>query len=153
MINEARLDRVAQGHPEHQFPAAATDVVSNRQRNAEIVRRMAGFALGQEVVHDIDVAHERGVPERSVDRVRPSTADQHARAGATKLFNLLATSLNRAGPEGGDAAAQRIQYVNRQLLARLRREVVEFGASGVPGESFDLGHDENLLFWWTGWRL
>ena len=47
----------------------------------------------------------------------------------------------------------RVQDVNRQLLARIRREIVEFGASGVPGESFDLGHDENLLFWWTGWRL
>src|SRR5580698_7000045 len=153
MINEARLDRVAQGYPEHQVSAAATDVVCNRQRNAEIVRRMAGFALGQEVVHDIDIAHECGVPERGVNRVRPSTADQRARAGATKLCNLLATSLNRAGPEGGDAAAQRIQDVNRQLLPRLRREVVEFGASGVPGESFDLGHDENLRFWWIGRRL
>ena len=125
MINEARLDRVAQGHPEHQVAAAAADVVGNGQRHAEIVRRMAGFGLGQEVVHEIDVAHECGVPERGVDRVRLSTADQRARAGAAELRNLLATGLNRAGAQGGDAAAQRIQDVNRQLLARLRREVVE----------------------------
>src|ERR1700730_16382773 len=102
---------------------------------------MAGFGLGQEVVHEINVAHECGVPERSVDRVRLSTTDQRGRACTTKLCDLCATSLNRTTPKRGDAAAQRIQDVNRQLLARLGREVVEFGASGVPGESFDLGHD------------
>jgi hypothetical protein len=74
---------------------------------------MACFGLGQEVVHDVDVAHERGVPERSVDWVRLPTADQRRRADATKFCNLLATGLNRAGTKGGDAAAQRIQYVNR----------------------------------------
>src|ERR1700688_2575259 len=98
MINEPRLNRVAQGHPEHQVAAATADVVGYRQRNAEIVRRMAGVVLGQEVVHEINVAHACGVPERGVDRVRPSTADQCARAGATKLCNLLATSLTGPAP-------------------------------------------------------
>ena len=100
----------------------------------------------KEVVHEIDIAHQCGVPERSVDRVRLSAADQRARAGAAELCDLLATGLNRAGAQGGNAAAQRVQDVNRQLLARLRREVGELSAGGVPGEGFDLSHDRNPLF-------
>jgi hypothetical protein len=33
--------------------------------------------------------------------------------------------------------------VHRQLLARLRREIGERGASGIFGEGFDLGHGKS----------
>jgi hypothetical protein len=82
------------------------------------------------------------VPERSVDRVRVSTTDPRGLDSATKLYNLFAICLKKGRPQR-DAAAQRIQDVNWQLLGRLGREIVEFGASGVPGESFHLGESSD----------
>ena len=55
MIDKPRLDRVAQCHREHQIVAVAAHVIGDSQRDAEIVGRMAGFSLGQNVVHEIDV--------------------------------------------------------------------------------------------------
>src|SRR5580704_16992414 len=98
---------------------------------------MAGLGLRKEVVHEIDIAHECGVPERSIDRVRLSAADQRARAGAAELRDLLATGLDRAGPQGGDAAAQRVQNMDWQLPARFGREVGKRSAGGILRETFD----------------
>ena len=104
---------------------------------------MAGLGRRQEIVHEVDVAHQRGVPERREDRVGLAAADQRARAVAAEIRDLRAAGLDRAGAQGGDTAAERIQNVDRQLLARLRREIGERGASGIFGEGFDLGHGES----------
>ena len=61
---------------------------------------------------------------------------------ATEIRDLRATGSDRACAQGGDTAAERVQNVNRQLLARLRREIGERGASGIFGEGFDLGQGE-----------
>src|ERR1700733_1736357 len=98
MIDKARLDRVAQGHCEHQIATAATNVIGDGQRHAEVICGVSGFSLGQNVVHEIDVAHEYGVPERRVNGVRLPAADQHTWAATAELCNLLATGLNGAGP-------------------------------------------------------
>jgi hypothetical protein len=52
---------------------------------------------------------------------------------------LRAAGVDRAGAQGRDRATERVENVDRQLLARLRREIGERGASGVFGEGFDLG--------------
>src|ERR1700679_109285 len=116
MIHKARLDGVAQSNCQHEVAAAAADVVGDGQRHAEIVRRVAGFGLGQEVVHEIDIAYECCVPKRRVERVGAPAADERAWTGATELRDLLTTSLDRAGAEGGDAATEGVEDVNRQLL-------------------------------------
>src|ERR1700683_5152295 len=108
---------------------------------------MARLGLRKEVVHEIDVAHERGMPERSIDRARLSATDERARAGAAELRNLRATRLDRAGPEGGDAAAQRVQNMDWQLLARFGREVCKRSAGGILRETFDLSHHRNPPFY------
>jgi len=99
---------------------------------------MAGLGRGQEVVHEVDVAHQGRVPERRVDRVGLPAADQRTRVASPKVCDLLAAGLDRAGTQGGDAAAQRVQNVDRQLLARGGREIVEGGTGGIPGQSLDL---------------
>jgi hypothetical protein len=130
VINEAGLHRVAQCYSEHQITTAATHVVRHRQRHAEIVRRVAGFGWGQEVVHEIDVAHERGVPAGRVDRVRLSAADQRAAAGAAELGDLLATGLDRPRAKGSDAAAQRVQdWIGSCLRDSAERSVKEARAA------------------------
>ncbi len=48
-----------------------------------------------------------------------------------------------AGTQGGNTATERVQNVYRQLLARLRREIGERGASGIFGEGFHLGHGKS----------
>src|ERR1700689_4531582 len=125
VINEPRLHRVAQRHPEHQVAAAAPYIVSDGQRHAEIVGRVARFCWGQKVVHEIDITHERGMPERCVDWVRLSSANKRRWAAATELGDLLPTGLDRISAEGGDATAQRVQDVDWQLPARLGREIGE----------------------------
>src|SRR5580658_7443994 len=144
MINKARLHGVAQTNCQHEVAAAAADVVGYGQRHAEIVRRVTGFGLGQEVVHEIDVTNERGVPERRVEWICAAAADERAWTGATELRNLLATGPDRARAEGGDAAPQGVEDVNRQLRTRLARQGAEVGASGIFGESFNLSHGEML---------
>src|SRR5271170_7487578 len=57
---------------------------------------MAGFSRRKEIVHEIDVAHEHGMPEGRVDRIRLSAAGQRTRAAAAELGDLLATRLHRA---------------------------------------------------------
>src|ERR1700679_2524789 len=144
MIHKARLDGVAQTNCQHEVAAAAADVVGDGQRHAEIVRRVAGFGLGQEVVHEIDVTNERGVPERRVEWICAAAADERAWTGATELRYLLATGLDRAGAEGGDAAPHGVENVNWQLRTRLARYGIELGASGIFGERFNLSHAEIL---------
>ena len=104
---------------------------------------MAGLGRRQEIVHEVDVAHQRGVPERCEDWVGVAPADQRARAVAAEIRDLCAAGLDRAGTQGGDTATERVQNVYRQLLARLRREIGERGASGIFGEGFDLGHGKS----------
>ena len=58
-----------------------------------------------------------------MDRVRVSTTDPRGPDSATKLYNLFAICLKKGRPQR-DAAAQRIQDVNWQLLGRLGREIV-----------------------------
>ena len=138
VIDKPGLDAVAQRHPEHQVAAAAAHILGDGQRHAEIIRRMAGLGLRKEVVHEIDIAHECGVPERGVDRVSLPATNQRGRAGAAELRDLLATGLDRAGSQGGDAAAQRVKDMDWQLPARFGREVGESSAGGILGESFRL---------------
>jgi hypothetical protein len=95
---------------------------------------MAGLVRGQEVVHEVDVAHQGGVPERRVDRVGLPAADQHTRAASPEVGDLLAAGLNRASAQGGDAAAQRVQNVDQQELSPASRELVEGGTGGIPGQ-------------------
>src|SRR5271170_2924820 len=116
MIYKAWLDGVAQSNCQHEVAAAAADVVGDGQRHAEIVRRVAGFGLGQEVVHEIDITYECRVPKRRVERVGAPAADQRTRTGPPELGHLLAASLDRACAEGSDAATQGVEDVNRQLL-------------------------------------
>jgi hypothetical protein len=68
---------------------------------------------------------QRGMPERRVDRIGLAAADQRTRAVATEIRDLRATGFDRACAQGGDTAAERVQNVHRQLLARLRREIGE----------------------------
>jgi len=103
---------------------------------------MAGLGRRQEIVHEVDVAHQRGVPERCEDWVGVAPADQRARAVAAEIRDLCAAGLDRTCAQGRDTAAEGVQDVDRQLLARLRREIGERGASGIFGEGFDLGHGE-----------
>src|SRR5271156_471314 len=107
---------------------------------------MAGLRLCEEVVHEIDIAHQGGVPERSVDWVRRSAADQRVRTGAPAFCDLLATGLDRAGTQCGDGAAPCVQDVDWQLPAGFGREVGKGSAGGILGESFDLGHGSILRF-------
>src|SRR5208282_6910453 len=107
---------------------------------------MAGFSRRKEIVHEIDVAHEHGMPEGRVDWVGLSAIDQRARASAAELRNLLATRLHRARTQRSDTATQRIKDVNRQLPARLLREVRESGARGVLCKRFNLSRHFNPPF-------
>src|SRR5271170_4785395 len=121
MIYKAWLDGVAQSNCQHEVAAAAADVVGDGQGHAEIVRRVAGFGLGQEVVHEIDIAYERRVPKRRVERIGAPAADERTRTGPPELGHLLAASIDRARAEGGDAATQGIENMYRQLRAGLAR--------------------------------
>ena len=105
-----------------------------KTREGPVRRCDASLGVASRAASQVRGRH-RGVPERSVDRVGVSTTDPRGPDSATKLYNLFAICLKKGRPDGGYASAQRIQDVNRQLLARLGRETVEFGASGVPGES------------------
>src|SRR5271170_6018390 len=116
MIYKAWLDGVAQSNRQHEVATAAADVVGDGQRHAEIVRRVAGFGLGQKVVHEIDIAYECRVPKRRVERVGAPAAYERTRTGPPELGHLLATSLDRASAEGGVAASEGVEDVNRQLL-------------------------------------
>ncbi len=118
VIDESRLDGVGQSDPEHQIASTSARILSGGQRHAEIVRRMASLALREEVVHEVNVAHQCGVPESCVDRVRLAAADQRTRATATEIRDLRLTRQDRASAQGGNGAAERIQNVDGQLLAR-----------------------------------
>src|SRR5580704_1543786 len=107
---------------------------------------MARLGLRKEVVHEIDIAHECCVPERGVDRVRLSAANERGRTCATELRDLLAAGLYRTGSQSGDAAAQRIKNMDWQLLARLGREVGKSSAGCILRETFDLSHQWNPPF-------
>ena len=113
-----------------------------KTREGPVRRCDASLGVASRAASQVRGRH-RGVPERSVDRVGVSTTDPRGPDSATKLYNLFAICLKKGRPDGGYASAQRIQDVNRQLLARLGRETVEFGASGVPGESFHLGESSD----------
>jgi hypothetical protein len=65
---------------------------------------MAGLSRHQEIVHEVDVADQRGVPERCEDWVGVAPADQRARAATAEISDLCATGLDRAGAQGGDTA-------------------------------------------------
>jgi hypothetical protein len=112
-----------------------------KTREGHVRRCGASLGVASRAASQVRGRH-RGVPERSVDRVRVSTTDPRGPDSATKLYNLFAICLKKGRPQR-DAAAQRIQDVNWQLLGRLGREIVEFGASGVPGESFHLGESSD----------
>ena len=86
------------------------------------------------------------MPERSVDRIRLSAADQRAWAGAAELRDLLATGLNRARAKGGD------WYHGDKIAAALREDPtfksvyggsMEFQANGVAKKRVALFKVEN----------
>jgi len=62
VIHQARLHGVGQRHTEHQITPAAARVFRGSQRHAEIVCRVACFGGRQEIIHEVDVSHERRVP-------------------------------------------------------------------------------------------
>jgi hypothetical protein len=59
------------------------------------------------------------VPERGVDRIGPAAADQRGAVTAAELFDLVAARVDRDGAQGRDTAGQRVEDVDRQLLARV----------------------------------
>src|SRR6202167_5311266 len=91
------------------------------------------FGWCKKIVHEIDVADECRMPERCVDRVGLSPADQGRGAGTAELRDLRATCLDRARAQCGNAASQRVQDVNWQLPARFGREVGEGSTGGILG--------------------
>jgi hypothetical protein len=113
VVYEARLYGVCQRHTEHQIAPAAARVVGRCQRHAKVVRRMAGLGRGQEVVHEIDVSHQGGVPERRVHRIGVAAADQGTWPGGTEVRDLLPALLDGGRPQGGDAAPERVKDVDR----------------------------------------
>jgi hypothetical protein len=140
VIHQARLHGVGQRHTEHQVTPAAARVFRGSQRHPEIVGRVACFGGRQEIIHEVDVSHERRMPERGIDWICLSASDQRTRTSPAKVGDLRAAGLDRAGAQGRDAAAQRVQNVDRQLLARLCRKIRERSAGGVLGEGLNLGH-------------
>jgi hypothetical protein len=61
--------------------------------------------------HFFDVRFDAILTYRSID--------QRTRASSAKVGDLVAAGLNRANIQRGDAAAERVQDVDRQLLAQL----------------------------------
>jgi hypothetical protein len=117
VIDEARLHRVRQGYTQHQVTPAATRILNNRERHAEIVGGVAGLGGSQEAVHEVDVAHQGGVPEGRVDGTRLPATNERTRSTSPEVGDLLPTRGHRASAQSGDAAAQRVQNMDRELGA------------------------------------
>jgi hypothetical protein len=130
--------RVPDRHPDHQISAGAPGQLGGGQGDAEVVCGVAGLGRGEEVVHEVHVADQHGVPERGVDRVGLAAADQGGAVAAAEVPDLVAACVDRAGARGREAAGQAVQDVDGQLPARLGGQVFEAGASGVAGERLDL---------------
>jgi hypothetical protein len=114
-----------------------------KTREGPVRRCDASLGVASRAARQVRGRH-RGVPEACVvDRVRVSTTDFARAQHRHQTLQTVRDRPEEGRPGGGYASAQRIQDVNRQLLARLGRETVEFGASGVPGESFHLGESSD----------
>ena len=69
VVDQARLDGVTERHAEHQVTAGAAGQLRGGQRDAEVVRRVARLGRREEVVHEVHITDEHGVPERRVDGI------------------------------------------------------------------------------------
>src|SRR5580658_5881541 len=138
VVDQARLDGVTERHAEHQVAAAAAGQLRGGQRDAEVVRRVARLGRREEVVHEVHVTDEHGVPERRVDGIGLAAADQRHPVTTAEVADLVAAGADRAGSEGRDGARQAVQDMDRKLRPRLGRQVVERGPRRVAGERLHL---------------
>ena len=71
----------------------------------------------KEVIHEVHVANEDGVPEGGVHRVGLSAADQRHPVTASEVPHLVAAGVDWAGAEGRDGAPEAVEDMDRKLLA------------------------------------
>ena len=117
VVDQAGLDGVTERHAEHQVAAASLGQLRGRQRDAEVVRRVARLGRRQEVVHEVHITNEDGVPERGVHRIGLAAADQRQPVTTAEIPDLVAAGADRAGSEGRDGARQAVEDVDVKLLA------------------------------------
>ena len=139
MINQPRLDRVAQRDAEHQVASATAGQVGGGERDAEVVGGVASLRRREEVVHEIDVADQHRVPERGVDRVRLTAADKRDPVTTAELIDLISTRVHWTSAQRRDAAGERVEDMHRQLLARLARQVTKRRARRIARKRLNLG--------------
>ena len=101
VVDQAGLDRVSERHANHELAAARTGQLCGRQRDAKVVRRVARLGRREEVVHEVHVANEDGVPEGGVHRVGLSAADQRHPVTASEVPHLVAAGVDWAAPNAG----------------------------------------------------
>ena len=104
VVDQPRLDRVTERHAEHQVTAGAAGQLRGGQRDAEVVRRVARLGRREEVVHEVHIADEHGVPERGVDGIGRAAADQRHPVTTAEVPDLVAARADRAGSQGRDGA-------------------------------------------------
>ena len=104
VVDQARLDRVTERHAEHQVTAGAAGQLRGGQRDAEVVRRVARLGRREEVVHEVHITDEHGVPERRVDGIGRAAADQRHPVTTAEVPDLVAARADRAGFQGRDGA-------------------------------------------------
>ena len=99
VVDEARLHRVANRHPEHQVTTAPTGQLGSGERHPEVVGGVARLRWCEEIVHEVHVADQHGVPEHGVDRVGATAADEVDSLSA-ELTYLVTADIDRTRTQG-----------------------------------------------------
>lgn len=140
LLQQPALHLVGNGQGQQQVFAAAVGVVGHGQQAAEVVGRVAHFALAGVVVHEIEVAHQRRIIQRRpVDGCAAATRQRAVRVAAQLLYQRQNLPRGLA-VDGPNQATQRIQNVVLEALPYFSGKVGRRNAEGERGNLLGSGH-------------
>ena len=136
-LAEAVLDLVSDRQGGEKRVPVGLRVLGCRQHRREVVARVAGLALRQEGVVEVEVADKRPVVEGGAVRSASAAADQGASLCAAKVLELLAHEPDWPRVERSDRTSERIEDALLQRFARVARDLPITGADDEAGELVD----------------
>ena len=116
MLDESTLHLIGDGEGRYEVFTRCVYQFSACEHRAEIIRRVARLAFRQEIVHEVQVPHERGIEEGRAVRCCLSPSDARGSLASAKFIDVTTYRRKRTLSDRAKCAAKGIQNPNFEQL-------------------------------------